>query len=148
MVCSVLFQGPTRSGEKFTLATVYHTMSYAFSRILTGFPIEWLELIRDRGNELATEFLSGLPQEVQARTDLADRVRSYLTSMDSKSIGWRIGAAFDAAAEERALLVEKREEATREVAEGSARAGGHLKIDTSNTPNWSPCTLAMLMIQP
>ena len=30
---------------------------------------------------------------------------------------------------------------TREVAEGSARAGGHLKIDTSNTPNWSPCTL-------
>ena len=41
MVCSVLFQGPTRSGEKFTLATVYHTMSYAFSRILTGFPIEF-----------------------------------------------------------------------------------------------------------
>ena len=43
-----------------------------------GFPIEWLNLVRERGDDLATEFLSGLPQEVQARADLADRVRTYL----------------------------------------------------------------------
>ena len=80
-----------------------------------GFPIEWLDLVKERGDELATEFLSGLPQEVQERADLADRVRTYLTGTDQTSIGWRIGAAFDAAAAERARLVEKREEATREL---------------------------------
>lgn len=91
------------------------------SGAVTGFPVEWLELIKERGDELTTEFLSGLPQEVQARTDLANRVRSYLTSTDSKSIGWRIGAAFDAVAAERARFVEKREEATRELKRLRAR---------------------------
>lgn len=81
-----------------------------------GFPVEWLELVRETGPELADRFLSGLPQEVQDRTDLADRVRSYLTGTDPKSIGWRVGEAFDAAATERARLVEKREEATKELA--------------------------------
>lgn len=80
-----------------------------------GFPVEWLELVRDRGSQLADSFLSGLPEEVQNRTDLVERVRSYLTKMDEKSIGWRIGAAFDGAAEERARLLEKREEATKEL---------------------------------
>ena len=87
----------------------------------TGFPIEWLELIGNRGDELATGFISGLPQDVQARTDLVTRVRNFLTSTDSKSVGWRIGAAFDTAAEERARLAEKREEATRELKRLRAR---------------------------
>ena len=82
---------------------------------MVGFPIEWLEMIKERGNEFATAFLSGLPQEVQARTDLVGRIQTYLTGTDPKSIGWRIGAVFDAAAEERARLVEKREDATREM---------------------------------
>jgi DEAD/DEAH box helicase domain-containing protein len=80
-----------------------------------GFPIEWLELVRERGAELAEQFLSGLPQEVQDRTDLADRLRSYLTGTDTASIGWRVGSALDAAAMDRARLVEKREEATKEL---------------------------------
>lgn len=80
-----------------------------------GFPIEWLDMITERGGELATAFLAGLPQEVEARTDLADRVRGYLTGTDLKSVGWRIGAAFDSAAKERARLGEMREEATREL---------------------------------
>lgn len=80
-----------------------------------GFPVEWLELVRETGPELADRFLSGLPQEVQDRTDLADRIRSYLTGTDPKSIGWRVGEAFDGAATERARLVEKREEATKEL---------------------------------
>lgn len=80
-----------------------------------GFPIEWLTLVRERAGDLAEEFLSGLPQDVQARADLANRVRTYLGGTDQKSIGWRIGAAFDAAASERARLVEKREEATAEL---------------------------------
>ena len=86
-----------------------------------GFPFEWLNLVRERGDELATEFLSKLPQEVQARADLTDRVRTYLSGTDRKSIGWRIGAVFDAAASERARLVEKREEATRELKRLRAR---------------------------
>ncbi|WP_412506107.1 DEAD/DEAH box helicase [Roseovarius sp. SYSU LYC5161] len=88
---------------------------------LTGFPTELLEMIRERGDELATEFLSGLPQEVQERADLATRVRGYLTGTDTKSVGWRIGEAFDAAAEDRARLVEKREEATKELKRLRAR---------------------------
>lgn len=80
-----------------------------------GFPVEWLELVRERGAELAEQFLSGLPQEVQDRTDLADRIRSFLTGTDLKSIGWRVGEAFDAATADRARLVEKREDATKEL---------------------------------
>ncbi len=80
-----------------------------------GFPVEWLDLVRERGEELARVFLSGLPQDVQNRTDLADRVRTYLTGSDTRSIGWRVGSAFDVAAEERARLLQKREEATREL---------------------------------
>lgn len=80
-----------------------------------GFPVEWLDLVRERGEELARVFLSGLPQDVQNRADLADRVRTYLTGSDTLSIGWRVGCAFDVAAEERARLLQKREEATREL---------------------------------
>nr|CAD6609853.1 hypothetical protein RTCK_02220 [Rhizobium sp. TCK] len=80
-----------------------------------GFPTEWLELVRETGPELADRFLSGLPQEVQDRTDLADRIRSYLTGTDPKSIGWRVWGAFDVAANERVRLVEKREEANKEL---------------------------------
>ena len=89
--------------------------------VTEGFPVEWLNLVKEQGNEFATEFLSGLPKEVQARTDLADRVRGYLTGTDQKSIGWRVGAAFDATAAQRARFVEKREEATRELKRLRAR---------------------------
>ena len=82
---------------------------------ITGFPNEWLELIKERGDELATEFVSGLPEEVQARTDLVIRIRDYLTGTDEKSIGWRVSEAFDKAAEDRMLLVDKRDEATKEL---------------------------------
>lgn len=85
------------------------------SEATEGFPIEWLDLVRERGAELANAFLACLPQEVQTRADLVDRVRSYLTGTDSRSIGWRVGTAFDEAAEERARLLQKREEATREL---------------------------------
>lgn len=80
-----------------------------------GFPVEWLDLVRERGAELAEKFLSGLPQEVQDRTDLTARIRTFLTGTDTRSIGWRVGSALDAAATDRAGLVEKREEATKEL---------------------------------
>ncbi|WP_045834969.1 DEAD/DEAH box helicase [Hyphomicrobium sp. 99] len=83
--------------------------------VMQGFPVEWLELVGKRGTELASTFLSGLPQEVRERADLAERIRTYLTGTDTLSIGWRIGATFDEAAEERARLLQKREEATREL---------------------------------
>ena len=34
-----------------------------------GFPIEWLDQVRETGSELAERFLSGLPQQVRDRTD-------------------------------------------------------------------------------
>jgi DEAD/DEAH box helicase domain-containing protein len=79
-----------------------------------GFPIEWLNMVSQRGGKLADIFLSGLPPDVQARTDLADRIRGFLTNGD-KSMGWRVLAAFDAAAVDRARLVQMRDEATREL---------------------------------
>lgn len=82
---------------------------------IEGFPVEWLDLVKKRGAEFANIFLSGLPAEVQERTDLAERIHTYLTVADAHSIGWRVGSAFDTAAEERARLLEKREEATREL---------------------------------
>lgn len=80
-----------------------------------GFPIEWLDQVRETGSELAERFLSGLPQQVRDRKDLVDRIRSYLTGTDTKSIGWRVGEAFDAVATERARLADKREEASKEL---------------------------------
>ena len=75
-----------------------------------GFPIEWLDLVQKRGNELADSFLSQLPEEVRERSDLSSRIRDYLTQSDARSIGWKIGSTFDEAAGERAHLLEKREE--------------------------------------
>ncbi|GGJ10740.1 DEAD/DEAH box helicase [Neoroseomonas lacus] len=104
--------GSTVSGD---YGKVRDVLKRRTSGATQGFPVEWLELVRETGPELADRFLSGLPQEVRDRTDLANRIRSYLTGTDPKSIGWRIGEAFDAAATERARLVEKREEATKEL---------------------------------
>ena len=83
--------------------------------VTRAFPVEWLELVQARGHELADAFLFRLPEEVRARSDLAHRIRDYLTQVDARSIGWRIGSVFDEAAEERAKLLEKREELTREL---------------------------------
>jgi DEAD/DEAH box helicase domain-containing protein len=80
-----------------------------------GFPIEWLDQVRENGSDLSERFLSGLPQQVRVRTDLVNRIRSYLTGTDTKSIGWRVGEAFDAVATERARLADKREEASKEL---------------------------------
>ena len=104
--------GSTVSGD---YGKVRDVLKRRTSGATQGFPIEWLELVREAGPELADRFLSGLPQKIRDRTDLADRIRSYLTGTDPRSIGWRVGEAFDAAATERARLVEKREEATKEL---------------------------------
>lgn len=104
--------GSTESGD---YGKVRDVLKRRASGAPEGFPIEWLNLVRERGAELAEVFLSGLPQEVRARADLAERIRSYLTETDNQSIGWRVAAAFDTAAMERARLVEKREEATKEL---------------------------------
>lgn len=85
------------------------------SGAIEGFPVEWLDMVGDTGAVLAKQFLSGLPQEVQNRTDLVDRIMSFLTASDPKSIAWRIGEAFDTASSDRARLMDKREEATKEL---------------------------------
>lgn len=82
---------------------------------IDGFPIEWLELVKKHGADLANAFLSRLPRDVQDRHDLVSRVRDFLTSTDEGSIGWRVGAAFDTTEEERARLREKRQEANKEL---------------------------------
>ena len=101
------------SGESGDYGKVREVLKRRASGADHGFPVEWLNLVQERGTEIAETFLKGLPEEVQARADLARRIHSFLTETDTQSIGWRVGAAFDAAGAERARLVEKREEATR-----------------------------------
>lgn len=103
------------SAESGDYGKVREVLRRRASGAVEGFPVEWLELVRERGAELSNIFLSGLPQEVQDRKDLAERVRTFLTSSDNRSIGWRVGAAFDETAEERGRLREKHEEATKEL---------------------------------
>lgn len=103
------------SAEAGDYGNVRDVLKRRSSGATEGFPIEWLDLVRARGDELATAFLAGLPPDVQARSDLVNRVRGFLTRTDQTSIGWRIGAAFDGAAAEKARLIEKREEATKEL---------------------------------
>ena len=109
------------SSEAGNYGKVREVLKRLSDEATNGFPAEWLALVSERGDELATEFLSGLPQSVQARADLTNRIRSYLTGTDKASIGWRIRAAFDDAAAEKARLVERREEATRELKRLRAR---------------------------
>ena len=80
-----------------------------------GFPVEWLEMVSVKGVLLADQFLAGLPEEVQARSDLTKRVKHYVTQTDEHSLPWRIMAVFDETEEDRVRLVEKREEATNEL---------------------------------
>ncbi len=82
--------------------------------VSSGFPVEWLDLVQKRGSELAEAFLSKLPADVKERPEVAARVREYLTTNGNRSIAWRIGSVFDEAASERARLIEKRDEVTRE----------------------------------
>ncbi|MEQ8515065.1 MAG: DUF1998 domain-containing protein [Chromatocurvus sp.] len=101
------------SGESGDYGKVREVQKRRASGADHGFPVEWLNMVQERGADIAESFLKGLPEEVQARTDLAERIRAYLTASDTRSLGWRVGAAFDAAAVERARLVETREEVTR-----------------------------------
>lgn len=103
------------TGEGGDYGKVREVLKRRRDGVTVGFPVEWLELVHAHGHELAEAFLSRLPEDVQARSDLVQRIRDYLTRTDSRSIGWRIGSVFDEAAEERARLLEKREDLTREL---------------------------------
>ncbi len=81
----------------------------------TGFPREWLDMVKANGAMLANQFLEGLPEAIKARSDLTARIRDYLTQSDHHSLPWRITAVFDEAENDRARLVDKREEATKEL---------------------------------
>lgn len=82
----------------------------------TGFPIEWLAMIEEKGDKLAGIFIGLLPSSVRSRQDLVDRLKNYLTSKDDTSLPWQVSRVFDEATEDRAKLLEKREELTKELA--------------------------------
>src|SRR5690606_37054854 len=72
-------------------------------------------LVTEQGENLAERFLAMLPTAVQEDQILADRVRSYLTANDEKSLRWQISGLFDEVEGERNRLLEKREELKREM---------------------------------
>jgi len=75
-----------------------------------GFPLDWFRYIDEHGSSLASQFLSLLPPELSARSEIASRIRSYLTTRDQHSLIWHIRTLFDEAARERAELIARRAE--------------------------------------
>ena len=103
--------------------------------VTTGFPIEWLEMVKTNGADLAEQFIRRLPEDVQSRTDLCDRIKQFLAATDDRSLPWRIMSVFDSAEEERARLVEKRDEATQELASLRRREAEFTKEDFEKRKN-------------
>jgi DEAD/DEAH box helicase domain-containing protein len=79
-----------------------------------GFPMDWLTFTTSEGDVLAEAFIGLLPDDVQAQTNLVDRLRNFVVSDEPKSMRWSVLQAFDDADMERARLVDKREELTKE----------------------------------
>jgi DEAD/DEAH box helicase domain-containing protein len=81
---------------------------------LIGFPFDWLEMVEVRASELADRFIKILPQAVQDRSDLTERLNAYLCERGEHSLSWQVLSAFDAAEGERVRLKAKRDEVTKE----------------------------------
>lgn len=101
------------SAETGDYGKVREALKRRASGLLEGFPFQWLEFVKQQAPGLADTFISGLPVEVRNREDLCERIRSFLKDSDPNSIGWRVLAAIDNAATERARLVEKRNETNK-----------------------------------
>lgn len=79
-----------------------------------GFPMDWLTYTTTESKSLADTFIRLLPDEVQSQTALVERLRNFVISDEPNSMRWSVLQAFDDADIERARLVDKREELTKE----------------------------------
>ena len=86
-----------------------------------GFPMDWLTFTTSEGEVLANAFIGLLPDDVQAQTNLVERLNNFVVSDEPKSMRWSVLQAFDDADMERARLVDKREELTKEKRKLKAR---------------------------
>ena len=57
----------------------------------TGFPIEWLAMIEEKGDELADIFIGLQPSSVRSRQDLVDRLRITLQPRMTPSLAGQSG---------------------------------------------------------
>jgi DEAD/DEAH box helicase domain-containing protein len=80
----------------------------------SGFPMDWLTFTTTEGEALAKAFIELLPVDVQAESGLMDRLTRFVTADETQSMRWSVLQAFDDADIERAKLVDKREELTKE----------------------------------
>jgi DEAD/DEAH box helicase domain-containing protein len=78
------------------------------------FPMDWLTYTTTEGEVLVNAFISLLPDDVQAQTNLVKRLKTFVVSDEPKSMRWSVLQVFDDADMERARLVDKREELTKE----------------------------------
>lgn len=86
-----------------------------------GFPMDWLTFTTSEGEVLANAFIGLLPDDVQAQTSLVERLKNFVISDEPKSMRWSVLQVFDDADLERARLVDKREELTKEKRKLKAR---------------------------
>jgi len=80
----------------------------------SGFPMDWLTFTTSEGEALAQAFIELLPADVQTESKLMERLRNFVTTDEVNSMRWSVLQAFDDADIERAKLVDKREELTKE----------------------------------
>ena len=86
-----------------------------------GFPMDWLTFTTSEGEALANAFIGLLPDDVQAQTNIVERLKNFVVSDEQKSMRWSVLQAFDDADMERSRLVDKREELTKEKRKLKAR---------------------------
>ena len=82
--------------------------------LTSGFPMDWLTFTTSEGEALAQAFIELLPADVQTESNLMERLRNFVTTDEVNSMRWSVLQAFDDADIERAKLVDKREELTKE----------------------------------
>jgi DEAD/DEAH box helicase domain-containing protein len=92
------------------------------SKQITGFPMDWLAFVSTHGQALVNAFVGLLPDDIQNQKKLVGRLTDYVVNNSNKSLQWSVLQLFDEADAERARLVDKREELTKEKRKLKARA--------------------------
>ena len=74
------------------------------------FPLDWFGFLEKKGADFARRFVGMLPVDIGTRPEIAERITSYLTGRDHRSLIWHVRSVFDAAAREREGLIALRRE--------------------------------------
>ena len=70
----------------------------------SGFPLDWFEFIEKSGADLASSFISLLPDLIRERAHIIENIQNYLTGSDSETLIWQVQSVFAEARREKEEL--------------------------------------------